>query len=72
MRSGEHPSDYEQRIGRIAYRLRAATASIGATIAARIGAAAQARIHRTAIEIELHQRRFKHATKNDDDIPHLL
>ena len=50
--------------------LRTVTHSLGRMFAARIDAIAEARLHRTAIELELHRGWFGHASKNDDDIPH--
>ena len=52
--------------------LRLAAASIGRVFAARMQAIAEARIHRTAIEIELHHGHHSHASKNDDDLPRFL
>ena len=72
MRACHHSRRHGRRLARVAQWLRAAAAATGARMAARIEATAQARIHRTAIEIELHEGRFKHATKNDDDIPRFV
>lgn len=49
--------------------LRLAAAAIGKIVAARMQAVAEARIHRMAIEIELHHGHYSHASKNDDDLP---
>ena len=32
-------------------------------------AIAEARVHRAAIEAELYRNRYKHSSKNDDDLP---
>ena len=50
--------------------LRTATHSLSSMLSARMDALAAARIHRTAIELELHRGWFNHANKNDDDLPH--
>jgi len=52
--------------------LHAATHSLSRIFAARLDALAEARLHRTAIALELHRGRFGHASKNDDDISHII
>jgi hypothetical protein len=46
-----------------------AAAKTGLAIAHVMEAFAQARLHRAAIEAELYLGRYKHSSKNDDDLP---
>ena len=52
--------------------LRSVATVIGKIVASRMQAVAEARMHRTAIEIELHHGHYSHASKNDDDLPRPL
>jgi hypothetical protein len=60
-------------VSRLAQRLTASAGKMAAagrmTIARLSRALAEKRIHRAAIERELFRGRYKHASKNDDDLP---
>ncbi len=34
-----------------------------------VAAVTEARMHQVAIEVELYRNRYKHSSKNDDDLP---
>lgn len=50
-------------------RLKKAAAKGGLAIGRFMEMLAEARLHRAAIEAELYLGRYKHASKNDDDLP---
>ena len=50
-------------------RLHRMLAAVGRRCIDVIEAIAEARTHRAMIEAELYLRRYKHASKNDDDLP---
>ena len=50
-------------------RLRRVFATFGHRCVDVIEAIAEAHMHRAMIEAELYLRRYKHASKNDDDLP---
>jgi hypothetical protein len=53
----------------IAGRLRNSMAVIGRTLANAFNAIAEARMQRAMIEAQLYLNRYKHTSKNDDDLP---
>ena len=50
-------------------RLHRMLAAIGHQSIALFEAIAEARMHRAMIEAELYLKRYKHSSKNDDDLP---
>jgi hypothetical protein len=50
-------------------RVKKAATKAGLAIARFMEALAEARMHRAAIEAELYRGRYKHSSKNDDDLP---
>ena len=50
-------------------RLHTMLAAIGRRCFDLIEAIAEARLHRAMIEAELYRKRYKHSSKNDDDLP---
>jgi hypothetical protein len=50
-------------------RLQRLLAAIGHRCIALFEAIAEARMHRAMIEAELYLKRYKHSSKNDDDLP---
>ncbi len=43
--------------------------SIAQDFSRTLQAVAEARMHKAAIEVELYRNRYKHSSKNDDDLP---
>jgi hypothetical protein len=50
-------------------RLRSVLAMLGRRCVNVVEAVAEARMHRAMIEAELYLKRYKHSSKNDDDLP---
>jgi hypothetical protein len=50
-------------------RLRGVLVALGRRCADVFEAIAEARMHRAMIEAELYLKRYKHSSKNDDDLP---
>ena len=50
-------------------RLHKMLAAIGRRCFDVIEAIAEARLHRAMIEADLYRKRYKHSSKNDDDLP---
>jgi hypothetical protein len=50
-------------------RLRSALATLGRRCVDVVEAIAEARMHRAMIEAALYLKRYKHSSKNDDDLP---
>jgi hypothetical protein len=50
-------------------RLHRMFVAIGRRSMALFEAIAEARMHRAMIEAELYRKRYKHSSKNDDDLP---
>ena len=50
-------------------RLRNAIGAAVSLLARAVRAIAEARMHRASIETELYRNRYRHTSKNDDDLP---
>ena len=68
--SGVHPDrSAADRWRDVASRLRNMFAAVGRWCVSIFDAIAEARVQKAMIEAELYLNRYKHASKNDDDLP---